>query len=112
MEAAGLRTPPHCLKSLAICDSRFESQIAIASESRDLDHLARTCLRCCFGRPSMRDLGSFLTISTAFTPFLMDFQSISVDFSHFPSFSVIFNHFWECQELTRSGLKGVSERGF
>ena len=30
----------HCLKSLVICDSRFESQIAIAIKSRDLEHLA------------------------------------------------------------------------
>ena len=28
-----------CLKSLVICDSRFESQIAIAVKSRDLEHL-------------------------------------------------------------------------
>ena len=28
-------------KSLVICDSRFESQIAIAVKSRDLEHLAR-----------------------------------------------------------------------
>ena len=27
----------HCLKSLVICDSRFESQIAIAVKSRDLE---------------------------------------------------------------------------
>ena len=27
-----------CLKSLLICDSRFESQIAIAIKSRDLEH--------------------------------------------------------------------------
>ena len=27
------------LKSLVICDSRFESQIAIAVKSRDLEHL-------------------------------------------------------------------------
>ena len=31
----------HCLKSLVICDSRFESQIAIAVKSRDLEHLGR-----------------------------------------------------------------------
>ena len=39
--AAGRRsdTGPHCLKSLVICDSRFESQIAIAIKSRDLEHL-------------------------------------------------------------------------
>ena len=30
-----------CFKSLVICDSRFESQIAIAVKSRDLEHLAR-----------------------------------------------------------------------
>ena len=30
----------HCLKSLVICDSRFESQIAIAIKSCDLEHLA------------------------------------------------------------------------
>ena len=30
---------PNCLKSLVICDSRFESQIAIAVKSRDLEHL-------------------------------------------------------------------------
>ena len=29
----------HCLKSLVICDSRFESQIVIAIKSRDLEHL-------------------------------------------------------------------------
>ena len=29
-----------CFKSLVICDSRFESQIAIAVKSRDLEHLA------------------------------------------------------------------------
>ena len=29
----------HCLKSLVICDSRFESQIAITVKSRDLEHL-------------------------------------------------------------------------
>ena len=28
----------HCLKSLVICDSRFESQIAIAVKSRNLEH--------------------------------------------------------------------------
>ena len=31
----------HCLKSLVICDSRFESQIAIAVKSRDLEHLGK-----------------------------------------------------------------------
>ena len=38
-EAVGHR--PQCFKSLVICDSRFESQIAIAVKSRDLEHLAR-----------------------------------------------------------------------
>ena len=33
------KPPAHCLKSLVICDSRFESQIAIAVKSRDLEHL-------------------------------------------------------------------------
>ena len=31
----------HCLNSIVICDSRFESQIAIAVKSRDLEHLAQ-----------------------------------------------------------------------
>ena len=35
-----LRGGSHCPKSLVICDSRFESQIAIAIKSRDLEHLA------------------------------------------------------------------------
>ena len=34
----------HCLKSLVICDSRFESQIAIAVKSRDLEHLVHDCM--------------------------------------------------------------------
>ena len=33
----------HCLKSLVICDSRFESQIAIAVKSRDLELLGWAC---------------------------------------------------------------------
>ena len=36
----------HCLKSLVICDSRFESQIAIAVKSHDLEHLASQACWC------------------------------------------------------------------
>ena len=50
--ATGRRTGtgPHCLKSRVICDSRFESRIAIAVKSRDLEFSeCRPCRLCmCF----------------------------------------------------------------
>ena len=47
-------------------------------------------LSCCFAPPSARNFrSSFLAISIA-SPVFSDFHSISVDFSHFQSFSVTF----------------------
>ena len=47
------------LKSLVMCDSRFESQIAIAIKSRDLEHLDKDTFQRLFGDLRPRSSGLF-----------------------------------------------------
>ena len=76
-------------------------------------------IRCRFAPRSVRNLwSSFLAISMAFPHILMDFQSISVDFSHFQSFSITFNHFRSlpvtinhCDSVKNTGIDWQPEGG-
>ena len=94
----------YCLKSLVICDSRFESQIAIAIKSRDLEHL---------GEGSLILRGRFSGFLPSFLEVFRGFKRLSEVLRGFQRYSEIFERVSEIfKRVFRDFRETLSEADF